>query len=73
MDPVIFTGRMPLERFEQERPLEHARLVAQGRLRLEPAPTAAELRRAHVFGYTALTIGVVLAVFIFWALLRSLH
>ena len=30
MDPVIFTGSMPLERFKEERPLEYERLVANG-------------------------------------------
>ena len=55
MDPVIFTGRMPLERFKDERPLEYERLVAQGKLDayLVPPPTAAELRRAYIFGFTA--------------------
>jgi cytochrome b subunit of formate dehydrogenase len=73
MDTVIFTGRMPLETFKHERPLEYERLVAEGRLDevLVPPPTPAELRRAYVFGFTALTIGVVLAVFIFWALLTG--
>jgi hypothetical protein len=75
MDTVIFTGRMPLELFKEERALEYERLVAQGKLDeyLVPAPTAAELRRAYIFGFIALTIGIVLAVFIFWALLGSLH
>jgi ABC-type antimicrobial peptide transport system permease subunit len=40
---------------------------------MAPAPTAAELRRAYIFGFIALAIGIVLAVFIFWALLGSLH
>jgi cytochrome b subunit of formate dehydrogenase len=75
MDTVIFTGRMPLETFKHERPLEYQRLVAEGRLEqfMAPAPTALEMRIAHVFGYIALTAGVVLAVFIFWALLGGLH
>jgi cytochrome b subunit of formate dehydrogenase len=75
MDTVIFTGRMPLELFKEERALEYERLVAQGKLDeyMAPAPTAAELRRAYIFGFIALAIGIVLAVFIFWALLGSLH
>jgi len=36
-----------------------------------PAPTAAELRRAYIFGFSALSIGIVLAFFIFWALLSG--
>ena len=75
MDPVIFTGRMPLERFKEERPLEYQRLVAENRLDalLAPAPTQAELVRAYVFGFLAVAIGVALAVGIFVALLGGLH
>jgi len=73
MDPVIFTGRMPLDRFKDERPLEYERLVAQGKLEeyLMPAPTASELRRAYIFGFTAVAIGVLMAFFIFWGLLSG--
>jgi hypothetical protein len=74
MDMVVFTGRMPLETFKEERPLEYARLVEQGKLEalMAPAPTAAERTRAYIFGFTTLSIGIVLIVFIFWALLSSL-
>jgi len=74
LDTVVFTGRMPLEAFKEERPLEYGRLVAQGKLeeRLTPAPTAVEFRVAYVFGFAALIIGIVLAVFIFRALLGGL-
>ena len=74
MDTVVFTGRMPLETFKEERPLEYERLVAQGKLQdlMTTAPTAAERVRAYVFGFTTLVIGIVLIVFIFWALLGSL-
>ena len=73
MDPVVFTGRMPLDRFKDERPLEYERLVATGKLDdyLMPPPTAGELRRAYIFGFTAVTIGVILAIFIFWGLLSG--
>jgi hypothetical protein len=73
MDTVVFTGRMPLETFKEERPREYERLVAQGKLEalMAPAPTPAEVTRAYVFGFTTLTIGIVLIVFIFWALLSS--
>jgi cytochrome b subunit of formate dehydrogenase len=74
MDPVIFTGRMPLERFKDERPLEYERLVASGELDqyLVPPPTASDLRRAYIFGFAAVAIGIALAVMIFWALLSGL-
>jgi cytochrome b subunit of formate dehydrogenase len=74
MDTVVFTGRMPLETFKEERPLEYERLVAQGRLDefMAPAPTSAERTRAYIFGFTTLTIGIVLAIFIFWGLLGGM-
>jgi hypothetical protein len=64
---------MPLETFKHERPLEYERLLAAGTLeeRLAPAPTTLELRIAYLFGFAAVAIGVLLAVFIFWALLST--
>ncbi|HVN44404.1 MAG TPA: hypothetical protein VMT66_04055 [Steroidobacteraceae bacterium] len=75
MDPVVFTGRLPLERFREERPLEYQRLVAANRLEslLAPAPTRAELVRAYVFGFAAVAVGIALAIGIFVALLGHLH
>jgi len=75
LDPVIFVGCIPLERFKDERPLEYERMVATGTLdeHLVPPPSAAALRRAHVFGFTALALGILLAAFIFSGLLSSLH
>jgi thiosulfate reductase cytochrome b subunit len=74
LDPVIFTGRMPLERFQEERPQEYAQLVASNQLesRLVDPPTQGELRTACIFGYIALTIGVLLAIGIFWALIGQM-
>jgi len=71
LDPVIFTGRIPLERFKEERPIEYQRMTHDGTLNdaLAPAPTNSERRRAYVFGFAAMAIGVALAVAIFWALL----
>jgi predicted CXXCH cytochrome family protein len=71
MDTVVFTGRMPLETFKEDRPLEYERLVAQGKLeeKMASAPTPVESKVAYIFGSVTLFIGIVLAVFIFWALL----
>lgn len=71
MDPVIFTGRMPLARLKEERPKEYQRLVDSGELESAMAepPTPAELRNAQWFGFTALFIGLALAVAIFWSVL----
>jgi len=70
MDPVVFTGRMPLERFKEERPLEYQRLVDTKQLdsRLVPAPNEGDLRVAYVFGFLAVTVGVLCAAGIFTAL-----
>jgi len=71
MDLVVFTGRMSLERFKAERPLEYQRLVDNGELEdylVEP-PNARQLRDAYVFGSIFLIIGIMLAIFIIWALL----
>jgi cytochrome b subunit of formate dehydrogenase len=74
MDTVVFTGRMPLETFKEERPLEYGRLVAEGKLdeRLVSAPSVVQMRVAYLFGTAALVVGIVLAVFIFWALLSGM-
>jgi len=71
MDLVVFTGRMSLERFKAERPLEYQRLVDNGELEaylVEP-PNPRQLRDAYVFGSIFLIIGIMLAIFIIWALL----
>jgi thiosulfate reductase cytochrome b subunit len=70
MDPVIFTGSMPLERFKEERPLEYQRMVANGTLEkhLVPAPESANLTTGYVFGTFAVIVGLLCAVGIFVAL-----
>ena len=71
MDVVIFTGKMSLERFKLERPLEYRRLVEADELDdyLVDPPTRQERRRAYTWGTIFLAIGVMLAVGIIWALL----
>jgi cytochrome b subunit of formate dehydrogenase len=73
MDPVVFTGRQPLDRLKEERPLEYQRLVADGKLEslIVPAPDQMTLLRAYVFGFTAVAIGIALAIAIFVALLSE--
>ena len=70
MDPVIFTGVMPLEKFREERPLEYRRLVESKQLDkfLVPAPEEANLKVAYVFGFLAVALGLACAVGIFVAL-----
>ena len=71
MDVVIFTGKMSLERFKEERPIEYRRLVENNELEeyLVEAPSMEERRRAYIWGTIFLTVGVMLAVGIIWALL----
>jgi len=71
MDLVIFTRKMSLERFMSERPLEYQRMVDNGELEdhLVPAPNKRQRRDAYLFGSIFLSIGVMLAIFIIWALL----
>ena len=71
MDLVVFTGKMSLERFKSERPLEYQRLVDNGELEdyLVDPPTPRQRRDAYVFGSVFLAIGIMLAAFIIWALL----
>lgn len=71
MDIVIFTGKMSLDRFKLERPLEYQRLVDNNELQsyLVDPPAPSERRRAYAWGTVFLTVGVLLAVGIIWALL----
>jgi thiosulfate reductase cytochrome b subunit len=70
MDPVIFTGVMPLEKFKEERPLEYQRLVDAKQLDkfLVPAPESSNLTAAYVFGFIAVAVGIACAAGIFVAL-----
>ena len=74
LDPVIFTGSVPLERFMKERPTEYERLVASGKLEesLVPGPTERVRMVAYVFGFTALTLGILLGAFLIYAGIHGL-
>jgi cytochrome b subunit of formate dehydrogenase len=71
LDPVVFVGSVPLERFKEERPLEYERMKASGELSqlLVPAPEAERMRTVRLFGFTAVAVGLLLALGILWALL----
>ena len=69
MDPVIFTGRVPLEEFRKDRPREYDELVKSGALEkglVEPLPSYV-VRGLKLFGWIALSIGLILVVLIIWA------
>jgi cytochrome b subunit of formate dehydrogenase len=73
MDPVIFTGRVPLEEFKLDRPEEYRQLVESGQLEKHiigpPAPEVLRLWRA--LGFTALAIGMTLIGLIVYATLYA--
>jgi cytochrome b subunit of formate dehydrogenase len=71
MDPVIFTGVMPLDELKHERPREYEQLVTEGKLdeiKCEPPPHWFFVS-AHVFGITALLIGLALIVSIIYSMI----
>lgn len=71
MDPVIFTGTMPLDELMHERPREYEQLVAEGRLeevKCQPTPRWLFIW-SHVFGFTALSIGLALVVAIIYTMI----
>lgn len=69
MDTVIFTGTVPLEEFKQDRPREYAELEASGELesRLEPAPSPRTVRAWRIFGFIALSLGILMVLLIIYA------
>jgi cytochrome b subunit of formate dehydrogenase/nitrate/TMAO reductase-like tetraheme cytochrome c subunit len=65
MDFVVFTGRMHLDEFQHERPLEYERLVATGKLEEQMAEVPVldwQYRASRIFGFTALVVGLTLLV-----------
>ena len=70
MDLVIFTGRVPLEEFKEERPREFEDLKNSGELEnmmTDPYPPIV-LRTVKVFAWTALSFGFLLIVMIIYAM-----
>ncbi len=73
MDPVIFTGRVPLEELKHDKPDEYAQMVASGELEEHMVgPIAKPVERIfRIFGFIALTIGLTLIGLIIYAMLFS--
>jgi cytochrome b subunit of formate dehydrogenase len=70
MDIVVFTGRMPLEEFKRDKPLEYESLVRSGQLEkhlVEPYPPIV-VRAVRAFAWTALTVGFLIIVWIIYAM-----
>jgi cytochrome b subunit of formate dehydrogenase len=69
IDTVVFTGGMPLEEFQRDRPREYQQMLERGELEkhLMPAPEPLAVRLWRRLGYTALTIGLLLVGLILYA------
>ncbi len=71
MDIVIFTGRMSVEDLREDKPDEYEALVRKGELEkhlVEPYPEIV-IRVVRAFGWTALTIGTAIVLWILYAML----
>ena len=71
MDIVIFSGRIPLEEFKLDRPDEYKKLVESGELEkylVEPYQPIV-IRAIKIFGWTALTIGLSMVLWIIYAMI----
>ncbi|MCF6269307.1 MAG: cytochrome b/b6 domain-containing protein [Melioribacteraceae bacterium] len=70
MDMVIFTGRVLLEEFKEDRPRQYKYLVETGQLesRLVGPPNPTFVKVARIFGFTALSFGLFLIVLIIYAM-----
>jgi thiosulfate reductase cytochrome b subunit len=71
MDIVIFTGRMELEELERDKPAEYKNLIETGTLEqhlAEPYPPIV-IKAIKIFGWTALSLGFSIVVWIIYAML----
>jgi hypothetical protein len=70
MDTVIFSGKIPLEVFEEERPREYEELVKNNALEklIEPPPAKRFMAVSRLFGAAALITGIVLVGLVAWAM-----
>ena len=71
MDPVIFTGRVPIEEFKADKPEEYEELVRTGKLEehlFDRFPEPVE-RGFRIFGFAALAIGLTLIALIVYSML----
>lgn len=71
MDPVIFTGRVPVDEWKEDRPREYAFLLKSRKvkksLRDEPSQMLGVI--ARIFGFTALFLGLATVVLIIYAMI----
>jgi hypothetical protein len=71
MDIVVFTGRMPVHEFKEDKPGEYEALVRSGQLEkylVEPYPPIV-IRAVRAFAWIALSIGFLIVLWIIYAML----
>jgi len=71
MDITVFTGRMPLEELERDKPREYEELVATGKLeeKMEEAYQPIVIQTIRAFAWAALTVGFFIVLWIIYAML----
>jgi cytochrome b subunit of formate dehydrogenase len=73
MDPVIFTGRVPVEELKHDKPREYEKLVEAGKLEeflVHPYPKKMQ-RLFRVFGFSALAVGLIVIVLILYSMITA--
>jgi cytochrome b subunit of formate dehydrogenase len=71
MDPVIFTGQVPLDELKYDKPDEYRAMMESGEMDehlVDPYPEG-RTRALKIFGFTVLTFGLVLLVLIIYTML----
>ncbi|MFA6570536.1 MAG: hypothetical protein WCT77_04795 [Bacteroidota bacterium] len=71
MDSVIFSGQIPVEELEFDRPEEYKNLIESGKLEasLKQPFSPSLLRLLRIFGFAALVVGLCVVVWIIYAML----
>jgi hypothetical protein len=72
MDPVIFTGLIPLEEFKEDRPEEYRELVERGELDkkiVKATISPQKMLTVRIFGYSFLIIGISMIILIILSML----
>lgn len=70
MDTVIFTGKVSLEELKHDRPREYEQIMENPDLqkKIGAAPSPALVHAARIFGFTALSLGIMLILLIIYAM-----
>ncbi|MBU0560590.1 MAG: cytochrome b/b6 domain-containing protein [Bacteroidetes bacterium] len=71
IDTVIFTGSISLEELKEDRPRQYKYLVETGQLEkfLVDPPSPQLVKTARIFGFSALTLGILLIVMIIYSMI----